>query len=1120
MLRPRPGFKAELVAAEPLIESPVAFDWGADGRLWVVEMRDYPLGMDNHGKPGGRVVCLQDTRGDGRYDKATVFLDNLLFPSGVMTWGKGVLITCAPDILYAEDTRGTGKADKVEVVLTGFGEANPQHRVNGLRCGLDNWIYCANGDFAPARRLGAVPPSGQRGGGFSPSQAEDLRRLEFAGARVRSPKTEATWDIRNRDFRFRPEDGTLNPQSGQAQFGRDRDDWGNWFGCNNAVPLWHYALDDHYLRRNPHVAAPTARVEAPRSVTFSLGTGRDTGSRRDAHGNAWTSGCSVMVYRDTLFGPDFAENWFTCEPVHNLVHREVLVPAGATFTSGRAADEQAGEFLASSDPMFTPVMIRTGPDGAIWVADMYRKVLEHPHWLPPGWEKAVDVRAGHDRGRIYRVYPADKEPRRWPRLDRLDTAGLVALLDSTNGWLRDKAQQMLVRRRDPAAVAALEEKAQRASALGRLHALCTLDGLGSLKPRVLVRALGDTHPGVRRHAVRLSETAAARVPAVEAALLKRVDDPDPFVLVQLAYTLGTWDTTACGKALGRLLRQRTGDPYLVAAALSSLTGKNLAAVVKAVLASPEDVPPPVTQGLLQSAVGLGAPRAAAALLGRMLQLRSGRYGQAQFAVLADWLDALDQRNTPLAQLARDADRPLGAELQRLAFIFQAARRSAHDRKAPLAERIEAMRLLGRGPDRAREDQATLAGLLGPQNPEELQAAAVSALGRLADPDALLKEWKGYTPKLRLRVLEVLLRRPDGPKAALDALASRRILPQDVPLTARRRLLEHPTKEVRTRAERLFTDLVNPDRNRVVVSYEAALRLKGDPARGLRVFARTCAVCHRLGLVGQAVGPDLAADRAKPPEWFLPAIFDPSRAVEAQYLNYTALTRDGKLFSGVLAEEGGNSITLIGPTGERHVLLRANLDELASTGKSFMPDGLEKELTPQDTADVIAHLKHAGAARKVVEHNNPEVVKPGGDGVLHLRGGNCEVFGNGLIPDERGSLVRWTSPDDRAVWTFEVSQPGRYAVWLDWSCEDASAERAYVIKVDGQTVRGKVAATGGRDNYRHAKVGEVRLEAGVGQLTFRAGEKIGKGKDLIDLKGVVLKPIPTQKPPGGIRTSKP
>src|SRR3954468_1433007 len=234
------GFKVDLVASEPLIDAPVAFDWGPDGRLWVVEMRDYPLGLDNHGKPGGRIVLLTDKDGVGKYDTSTVFLDNLLFPNGIMSWGKGVLITCAPDIIYAEDTDGDGKADKRAVLFSGFGEANPQHRVNGLRWGLDNWVYCANGDFAPERTFESAEQLEASGGGFSATQSEDLIRLAVAGSAIRSTKTGKSYNIRNRDFRIRPDEGLLDPQTGQAQFGRDRDDWGNWFGCNHNTPIWHF----------------------------------------------------------------------------------------------------------------------------------------------------------------------------------------------------------------------------------------------------------------------------------------------------------------------------------------------------------------------------------------------------------------------------------------------------------------------------------------------------------------------------------------------------------------------------------------------------------------------------------------------------------------------------------------------------------------------------------------------------------------------------------------------------------------------------------------------------------------------------------------------------------------
>jgi putative heme-binding domain-containing protein len=220
----------------------------------------------------------------------------------------------------------------------------------------------------------------------------------------------------------------------------------------------------------------------------------------------------------------------------------------------------------------------------------------------------------------------------------------------------------------------------------------------------------------------------------------------------------------------------------------------------------------------------------------------------------------------------------------------------------------------------------------------------------------MKGWKGFTPALRAAALDVLLRRPDGAAGVLDALDRQELFSQDVPLTARQRLLEHPAREVRERAGRVFRDVVSPDRAKVVAAYEPALRLKGEAARGVQLFAKNCATCHRLGDVGQPVGPDLAAVRDKPADWFLPALFDPSRAVDARYLNYVAVTKEGKILTGVLAEEGGNSLTLVGPTGERQVVLRANLEELSSSGKSAMPEGLEKVLQPQDVADLIAFLR--------------------------------------------------------------------------------------------------------------------------------------------------------------------
>ena len=291
-----PGFKVELAACEPLVKDPIALDWGADGKLWVVEMGDYPLGVDGKGKPGGVVRFLEDTNGDGRYDKATTFLDGLPFPTGVMPWRNGVLVAAAPDIFYAEDRDGDGKADHREVLFTGFGEGNQQHRLNGFDLGLDGWVYGANGD---------------------------------SGGTVRSLKTGKTVNIQGRDFRFRPDTGEFEAESGQTQYGRHRDDWGNWFGNNNPNWGWHYVLSEADLRRNPYYAPPDPRQPLePDTRLYPIS--RTLARFNDpAAANHVTSANSPTPYRDDLFGPAVRH-----QPVRQRAGAQPGAPDGARAGRG------------------------------------------------------------------------------------------------------------------------------------------------------------------------------------------------------------------------------------------------------------------------------------------------------------------------------------------------------------------------------------------------------------------------------------------------------------------------------------------------------------------------------------------------------------------------------------------------------------------------------------------------------------------------------------------------------------------------------------------------------------------------------------------------------------------
>jgi putative membrane-bound dehydrogenase-like protein len=1078
----RPGFEVELVASEPLVQSPIHIAWGPDGKLWVVEMHDYPQGIDGKGKPGGRIKYLEDTKGTGRYDKATVFLDGITLPTSVMPWGRGIIVTAAPEIFYAEDTNSNGKADVRRPLYVGFTEGNPQHRVNSLVWGLDNWVYGANGD---------------------------------SGGLVKSVKTGTVVDIRGRDFRIRPDEGLIDAQTGQTQYGRCRDDWGNWFGCNNSDPMYHFVLADHYLRRNPHIAAPQTRVQV--SVVPGASPVYPVSPTLPRFNDLWaanhfTSACSVIVYRDDLFGPLFEGNSFVSEPVHDLVHREIMSPRGLTFTSRRALDEQHSEFLASGDNWTRPTTIQTGPDGALWVVDMYRQVIEHPEWIPKEWQKKLDLRAGSDKGRIYRVFPVGKRPRPIPRLDRLDSAGLVAALDSPSGWQRDTVQQLLIHRRDPAAVPLLEQSAaENPRPMSRLHSLCTLDGLAALKSEVLLRALSDRHPGVRRHAVRLCESQLAVSADLGRALVRLVADPDPQVRMQLAYSLGEWKDDRAGEALGKLALADAGDPFLLAAVLSSANTQSLDRLLLTILAAANNkvAPPALTENLLRLANSLGSAQTLARILDKVASSQQGGYATWQFTALAGLLDALDQKNISLTKLRDEGNGELKSAIGKLGGMFEAARAAAANPQTSVAERLPAIRLLGRGLAQREPERALLVSLLVPQTEQEVQAVVISSLGQMPDPavaELLLRGWKGYGPSLRSQVLDVLLRRNDWVGSLLGALENKQILPFEIDAARRQRLLQHQVAAVRERAVKLLAGAVDPDRQKVVESHASALSLRGDSHRGTQVFTKTCSTCHRVGGIGHQVGPDLASIGDKSPASLLIAILDPNRAVEARYINYLAQTKSGLTFTGVLANETGNSITLVGPEGKSQTLLRTDLEQLISSNKSVMPEGLEKDLKPQDLADLIAFIRSdiPLPQRRIFEGNHPALVRPAADGSIPLLATNGEIYGSNVVLEKKyGNLGFWRSEDDQVIWSIEVPRPGKYAVWLDWACDDKAAGNELALQVDTTRLTSKVLGTSTWDNYQQAKIGTIRLRAGRQQLVVRSAGRI-RGV-LIDLRSIKLVP---------------
>ncbi|MGD9646314.1 MAG: PVC-type heme-binding CxxCH protein [Pirellulales bacterium] len=1075
-IQARSGYVVELAAAEPLVASPVAIDFGLDGRMWVAEMYDYPSGLDGNFRPGGRIRVLTDADGDGQYESAQVFLDGIPFPTGVTVWRNGALICAAPDILYAEDADGDGRADLRRVLFTGFGTDNYQGRVNSLCYGLDGWVYGSCGLFG--------------------GEITNFRGEKFA--------------LGDRDFRIRPDTGELEPATGRTQQGRPRDDWGNWFGCDSGTLARHYILEDHVLRRNPNLVPPAPASYVPdyddSSRLFSIG--QPSLYKLSGPPNRPTAVCGLGIYRDELLGEGFAGNAFTCEPVNNLVHRLVMEPRGATFSGHRAEGEEQAEFLASTDSWFRPVQATTGPDGALYVVDMYRHLIEHPRWVPPEDLAKIDARAGSNLGRIYRINHRDRLPRPIARLDKLAGAALAAALDTPNGPQRDLVAQMLVWRNDVAALPALKRLCTVQRPATRMQALCTLHELGALQETETIAALADVDPAVRRQAVRLLPATAAAIDALDHGRL--VADENVLVRMAVAAKLGEMSGPRAAALLVELLRNN--EPYVAAVVYSSLNDKNIADVFAAAAAYAEqrvDNLPWLVELWRQCAI-LGDAKTLGKVIDFTLPAAPERLEPWRRSLLAGLIPVIQSRAEVLDE---ESARRLDTALAR-------ARQAALDGQLDESTRVAAIGLLGRSVERVAEDVATLAELLAPQHPPALQAAAVEALFRIptdASARVLLEQWGSFGPTTRMLALDALLNREAWIPMLLDALKQGSIPAAQLDAARRERLLRHSNQDLATRAAALL-EQPNSDRQTVVAEYQDVLTMSGDRLRGREIFAKRCSVCHRLEETGHAVGPDLVSYAVKPPQALLIAVLDPNQAVDNRYVSYTAVTSDGLTVTGILAGESGGSITLALQEGKTTDILRSEIEELQATGKSLMPEGLERDLSRQDLADLIAYFGRLDAPPKAFAGNHPRIVRPAADGALVLPATAAAIYGGDIaFEPEFLNVGMWHGEADLAAWSFELDDDAEFDVLLDYACHDAAAGNPFQLEVQGARLAGKISGTGGWDRYTQVRLGSVMLRKGSGRLTFRSAGPI-RGA-LVDLRQLKLVPAGHSSEPSASSTSQ-
>ncbi len=943
-----PGFEIELVAAEPLVTDPVAFAFDAHENLFVVEMRDY---SEQESERLGSVALLRDTDGDGQMDQRTTFVEGLSWPTAIWNWRDGVLVAEPPKITWYRDTDGDGQSDQAEVWFDGFQRSNVQGLVNSLRWGVDGFIH-----------------------GATSSSGADLTQPQAAN--------NTSLALRGRDFAIDPLSKSMQPESGGGQHGMSFNRWGDKFVTSNSDHLQQIIdLDGWLAQHSGGVAIPSLRrsiaedgpqaevyrtspVEPWRIVRTRLrmsgvAPGVVEGGGRAAGYFTGATGTWIMD-AEAGFGLPGFDTALVCDVGSNLVHRKQLRSNGLFMTANRIDVET--ELLRSDDTWFRPVQLGDGPDGALYIADMYREVIEHPKSLPPMIKQHLDLTSGRDRGRIWRLKPtvlAATQPATAKVPADCSDAELIVRLTHPIAWQRRLASQLLVERDAKSQSTALQSTALQSTALrdtalrdvvnqgppeAAVLALHVLFRLGQLDQATVRVALQATNPHVQAHAIALCRQ--AKLQQETAAELKQIAARPSTHRVQLELALTAAELTSADR-LDVLQKLMVAKDPLVRAIIVTAAGAATPELMASELVSAAE-----RQSWLQ--LMLPAWSKATEPAAKSAIANSIRDGLAQQADA--WFAAL--RSLPSAADAQRLLRLLNTEtyaavMQRLDDQIVAA--SEHLPRSTVTS-VAYLGLLTI--DRQRE---LAANLLVAATPEEVQIQTIDSLiwcDAVASSKFLLSRFFGMTPVLQRVTLNGLMSNRQVLPSLAEALETRRILTAQIAPDVRQRLLDTHDAALKQRFAKIL-QAVSADRVSIIEQYADKLELRdqtNEIEAGQAIFARVCAQCHRLNDLGNDVGPPLKQLADKSPQQLLEIILDPNREVDPKYASYTVLLRDDRVFAGIISEEAASQIVLAEAGGKRHTIARSDIAQLRSTGVSLMPVGLEQQVTPEQMNQLISYLK--------------------------------------------------------------------------------------------------------------------------------------------------------------------
>ncbi len=948
-----PDFTMQLAAAEPLVLDPVDMQFDEAGQAWVLEMPGYPL-RDAE----SRLVQLEDTDGDGIFDRRKVFSDRLGVASSFMPFRKGFLVASPPELLWVADRDGDGREDTREVVLEGFSNDNLQHNFNGLTYGLDNWIYIANGGNSgspafPGRPETAVP---LRGG--------DLRLHSGLGRFTRVGESSGGFKL------------TFDP-------------WGHLFETHNLEHNLHLVFEDRYLEgvagKPSHALVNISDHESDGlSRIYPIGE-QETRVNHPEQSGYFSGSCGITYYGGGRFPEGFGQGFFVADVVLNLVHFDHLRDSSSVFATSRYGRNT--EFLASSDRAFRPVNFAVGPDGSLFVLDMHRDVIEHPEWIPDELEKDLDLHAGKQQGRIYRIRPREASGPA-PAWDFGTPAGLVQALGHPNQWVRTTAQRLLVTETPGVVLADLEAVLRESpDPLRRLHALWTLEGLGQLSDPGLMGALADASPGVRENALKIAEGRAGSHPGFFGAVLERCKDPHPRVRLRAVLALAAGGgpgeserAMAISREVAGLLDRQESDPWILRASTAALQPQ-AATFLKEHVGRWQQTGP-WNRVLRDLAEAMGRTATPAEISGLLQALNTPELRpvsqQALGALAAGWAEMGRANPGPVPALERAlSDLEAGSDRARVLAVagfrkalglppsstlnrlLATSQTYARDTTRSSEERLEWLQLAGLAPFPARV--GTLEFFLDSRAPVSLQREALQQLRGSDDaqvPALLLSAWDRLGPESRRLATDILLYKEAYHAPLLQAMETRQVQLGEFNLDLERRriLLFSEDPSIRDRAEKLFSDAGVVQRAEVIDAFRPSLSLPGDAEQGRALFAGRCATCHKMGDTGVSVGPALTEIGRKSRETLLYDILDPNAAADPEYLAHTVVDETGTLYTGVVVRETDEEVALQLMGGEERVFRKGRIRRFTSSGLSLMPEGLEQGMTPEDMSDLLAFLQ--------------------------------------------------------------------------------------------------------------------------------------------------------------------